>query len=111
MNSELTRQALEKVGNPNVLVNVVSRRVRQLNAGGGGLGRPLVQDTTDEGYASLIEIVELAHQRGLRVVAEGVENEEQLRRVEILRCQRAQGYLLGRPMPAAEFADLLAARR
>jgi EAL domain-containing protein (putative c-di-GMP-specific phosphodiesterase class I) len=71
----------------------------------------LVQDTTDEGYASLIEIVELAHERGLRVVAEGVENEEQLRRVEILRCQRAQGYLLGRPMPAAKFAELLAARR
>ena len=43
MNAELTKKALEKVGNPNVLVNLVSRRVRQLNAGGGGLGRPLVE--------------------------------------------------------------------
>ncbi len=34
---------MEKVGNPNVLVNLVSRRVRQLNAGGGKLGRPLVE--------------------------------------------------------------------
>lgn len=60
MNSELTRQALEKVGNPNVLVNIVSRRVRQLNAGGGGLGRPLVQDTVGLGAAdiALRELVE-----------------------------------------------------
>lgn len=33
VNAELCRKALEKVGNPNVLVNLVSRRVRQLNAG------------------------------------------------------------------------------
>jgi DNA-directed RNA polymerase subunit omega len=60
MNSELCRLALEKVGNPNVLVNVVSRRVKQLNAGGGGLGRPLVQDPTGLGAAdiALREIVE-----------------------------------------------------
>ncbi|HKI70130.1 MAG TPA: DNA-directed RNA polymerase subunit omega, partial [Verrucomicrobiae bacterium] len=43
MNSELSKKALEKVGNPNVLVNLVSRRVRQLNSGGGGLSRPLVE--------------------------------------------------------------------
>lgn len=62
MNSELCRLALEKVGNPNVLVNIVSRRVRQLNAGGGGLGRPLVQDTVGLGAAdiALREIVESA---------------------------------------------------
>ena len=43
MNAELTKKALEKVGNPNVLINLISRRVRQLNAGGGGLGRPLIE--------------------------------------------------------------------
>jgi DNA-directed RNA polymerase subunit omega len=60
MNSELCRLALEKVVNPNILVNVVSRRVRQLNAGGGGLGRPLVKDTVGLGAAdiALREIVE-----------------------------------------------------
>lgn len=71
----------------------------------------LVQDETDDGYRDLIEAVELAHARGLRVVAEGVEDEEQRRRVEILRCHRAQGYLFGRPMSESEFGDLLAARR
>jgi len=60
MNSELCNQALEKVKNPNVLVNVVSRRVRQLNSGGGGLGRPLVKDTAGLGAAdiALREIIE-----------------------------------------------------
>jgi DNA-directed RNA polymerase subunit omega len=43
VNAELTKKALEKVGNPNVLVNLVSRRVRQLNSGGGSLSRPLVE--------------------------------------------------------------------
>ena len=35
MNAELIKKALEIVGNPNILVNLISRRVRQLNAGGG----------------------------------------------------------------------------
>lgn len=60
VNAELCRKALEKVGNANVLVNLVSRRVRQLNSGGGGLSRPLVADTTNLGVAdiALREIVE-----------------------------------------------------
>ncbi|HEX3626851.1 MAG TPA: DNA-directed RNA polymerase subunit omega [Verrucomicrobiae bacterium] len=44
MNAELVKQALEKVGNPNTLVNLISRRVRQLNYGGGGISRPLMSD-------------------------------------------------------------------
>ena len=43
LNAELTRKALEKVGNPNVLVNLISRRVRQLNSGAGAMSRPLVE--------------------------------------------------------------------
>ncbi|MEY2788169.1 MAG: hypothetical protein RLZZ34_1312, partial [Verrucomicrobiota bacterium] len=34
MNSELTKKALELVGNPSTLVNLMSRRVRQLTTGG-----------------------------------------------------------------------------
>ena len=60
MNAELTKKALEKVGNPNILVNLVSRRVRQLNSGTGKLGRPLVADTGHLGAAdiALLEIIE-----------------------------------------------------
>jgi DNA-directed RNA polymerase subunit omega len=60
LNAELTKKALEKVGNPNVLVNLISRRVRQLNSGGGKLGRPLVAETGHLGAAdiALLEIIE-----------------------------------------------------
>ena len=60
MNSELCKRAAEKVGNPNVLVNLVSRRVRQLSASGGGLGRPLVNVPASMGLAdiALTEILE-----------------------------------------------------
>ena len=56
MNAELVKKALEKVENPHVLVNLVSRRVRQLNAG----GRPLLSDTGNLGVADivLLEIIE-----------------------------------------------------
>ncbi len=60
MNSELAKKALEKVGNPNVLVNLVSRRVRQLTSGAGAMSRPLVLDTGNLGVAdvALREIIE-----------------------------------------------------
>ena len=60
MNAELCKKALEKVGNPNVLVNIVSRRVRQLNQGGGGWGRPLTDAPASMGLAdiALKEIIE-----------------------------------------------------
>jgi DNA-directed RNA polymerase subunit omega len=60
LNAELTKKALEKVGNPNVLINLVSRRVRQLNAGAGAMSRPLVTETANLGAAdiALLEIIE-----------------------------------------------------
>ena len=60
MNAELAKKAAEKVGNPNVLINLISRRVRQLNAGGGGLSRPLVDAPPgmSVGDIALREIIE-----------------------------------------------------
>jgi len=60
MNAILVKQALEKILNPNVLVNMASRRVRQLTTGGGGSSRPLVADVTNLGAAdiALMEIIE-----------------------------------------------------
>ena len=61
MNADLTKKALEKVGNPNVLVNLVSRRVRQLNGlSGGAPARPLIAETAGLGAAdiALLEIAE-----------------------------------------------------
>ena len=60
MNATLVKQALEKVPNPQVLVNLVSQRVRQLAAGGGGKNRPLLADVANFGAAdiALMEIIE-----------------------------------------------------
>ena len=60
MNAENCRKALEKVGNPNVLINLVSRRVRQLNSPGGRMSRPLVTVPPSAGAAdiALLEIIE-----------------------------------------------------
>ncbi len=51
--------------------------------------------------------VELAHNLGLEVVAEGVENETHLRLLRALGCDVGQGHFLGRPMPIEAFIDWL----
>lgn len=60
MNAELVKKALEKVLNPNVLVNMVSRRVRQLTSGAGGSCNPLIANVGNLGAAdiALHEIIE-----------------------------------------------------
>jgi hypothetical protein len=60
VNSELCKTALAKVGNPNVLINLVSRRVRQLNSAGGIGSRPLLNDVAGHGAAdiALRELIE-----------------------------------------------------
>jgi EAL domain-containing protein (putative c-di-GMP-specific phosphodiesterase class I) len=70
------------------------------------IDRTIVQEATTSGDL-LATIVLLAKDRGLRTVAEGVETEAQLARVRELGCDRAQGYLIGMPMPLAELDELL----
>jgi PAS domain S-box-containing protein len=48
-------------------------------------------------------IIGLAHSLGLKVCAEGVEDDEQAKLLRLLRCDELQGYLLGRPIPVSEF--------
>jgi diguanylate cyclase (GGDEF)-like protein/PAS domain S-box-containing protein len=56
-----------------------------------------------EGLALVSVIIGLAHALKLKVVAEGVETDEQLRELKLLRCDEMQGYLFARPMPAEIF--------
>lgn len=51
--------------------------------------------------------VQLAQSLGLRVVAEGVEDQRTLDALGALGCDVAQGYFIARPLPAAEFAGWL----
>jgi EAL domain-containing protein (putative c-di-GMP-specific phosphodiesterase class I) len=52
-------------------------------------------------------IVDLGHNLGLRVVAEGVETEEALDSLHSVGCDEVQGYLLARPMPQAKLLEWL----
>ena len=52
-------------------------------------------------------IVALAHSLSLRVVAEGVETEQQLEALRQVGCDRVQGYLTGEPIPADDVSRLL----
>ena len=55
---------------------------------------------------SLVSLGEALH---LKVVVEGIEKEEQMRLLRLMRCDMAQGYLFSRPVPAAEIDALLVA--
>jgi predicted signal transduction protein with EAL and GGDEF domain len=53
----------------------------------------------------------MAHNLGLRVVAEGVETAAQAAFLLQESCEEAQGYLYAKPLPAAEFETFLQGRR
>ncbi len=68
--------------------------------------------TTDADSMTIVStIISLAHSLNLRVVAEGVETEEQARFLRLLRCDELQGYLFGRPVSAKEVAGILSSRQ
>ena len=52
-------------------------------------------------------IIDMAHQLGIRLVAEGVETEEQVAFLRENGCDYIQGYYYYKPMPQAEFLQLL----
>ncbi|HET9443688.1 MAG TPA: EAL domain-containing protein, partial [Acidimicrobiales bacterium] len=63
---------------------------------------------TDDNDAVIVRsTVDLGHNLGLRVVAEGVEDQECRDRLTELGCDLAQGFHLGRPLPPQELADLV----
>ncbi|WP_026431298.1 putative bifunctional diguanylate cyclase/phosphodiesterase [Paracidovorax oryzae] len=71
-----------------------------------GFIRDLPQSADD--MAICAAIIAMGHSLGLAVLAEGVETPEQLAFLRSRGCDRYQGYLCRRPVPAAEFAALLA---
>jgi len=60
-----------------------------------------------EQMAIVSTVISLARALNLKVVAEGVETDEQANLLRLLRCDEVQGYLFGRPMPPEELERLL----
>jgi EAL domain-containing protein (putative c-di-GMP-specific phosphodiesterase class I) len=69
------------------------------------IDRSFVIAMTDapEGLALVSTIISLAHSLKLKVVAEGVETDEQSRLLRLLGCDEMQGFLFSRPLPAEMF--------
>jgi diguanylate cyclase (GGDEF)-like protein len=66
-------------------------------------GIPKMKDNT----AITNAIIGIGHSLGLSLTAEGVETQEQLDYLKEKGCEEAQGFLLGRPMPAQDISLLL----
>ncbi len=73
------------------------------------IDRSFVRDVTEgrEDAAITKAIIALAQNLNLKVIAEGVETEEQLAFLKLQQCDEIQGYLFSRPLPAEEFTRML----
>ena len=76
------------------------------------IDKSFVSDVTNnpDDAALVMTIIALAHNLRLKVVAEGVETEEQLRFLHLMKCDEWQGYLYSKPVTAESFGALLAER-
>ena len=83
--------------------------LRQLPARQLKIDRSFVADieVRPDARAIVGAVIQLAHQLGLRVVAEGVETEGQRDILLVLQCDELQGYLLARPMAVEALDDWL----
>ncbi len=71
----------------------------------------VIEMAVDASDAAIVRsTIDLAHNLGLKVVAEGVESEDAWRHLEALGCDYAQGYYLSRPLPAEAATRLIRER-
>jgi diguanylate cyclase (GGDEF)-like protein/PAS domain S-box-containing protein len=63
------------------------------------IDRSFIHDMGQSDTAIVEAMIKLAHQLHLKVIAEGVELEEQVTRLQEMDCDRVQGFLFGKPMP------------
>ena len=74
------------------------------------IDQSFVMRMAHEGDEKIVtSIIELAHALGLKVIAEGAEDDDTIDRLAELGCDFVQGYGLTRPLPPEDFADWLRA--
>jgi EAL domain-containing protein (putative c-di-GMP-specific phosphodiesterase class I) len=69
----------------------------------------IIEMTTSHHARSIVQtVISLAHSLDLKVIAEGVDHEDQVEMLAALGCDQMQGYLISKPVPAGEIEALLA---
>jgi len=63
-------------------------------------------DKTREGAVFFSAIITMAHALGMRVVAEGVETQDQVSKLKALHCDEVQGFFISRPLPSWQTPDI-----
>jgi diguanylate cyclase (GGDEF)-like protein/PAS domain S-box-containing protein len=69
------------------------------------IDRSFVQDTSAEALAIIDSVAKLGHALGAHVTAEGIETQRQYERIREIGCDKAQGFLLGRPVASHEASE------
>ena len=64
-------------------------------------------ENNDKGVSIITAVLDMARQLDIPAIAEGIETDEQLKLLEILGCEYAQGYYYYRPMPISDYEKLV----
>jgi len=83
--------------------------LKRLPVGELKIDKSFVMGMTDDKDDEIIvrSTIDLGHNMGLKVVAEGVETEAVMLQLGALKCDLVQGYYVSRPMPASQFSEWL----
>ncbi|MEV4689089.1 EAL domain-containing protein [Microbacterium sp. LWH3-1.2] len=84
-------------------------QLKRLHATELKIDRALVADESPSAERTMGAAITVAHDAGIRVVAEGIETTRHLEKATSLGCDRGQGYLFARPMPRRQLDALLTA--
>ena len=63
------------------------------------------EDTVERGKLIVSEVIDLAKKLNMKIVAEGIETEEQVEFLTEQACDLIQGYFYAKPMPVSEFEE------
>jgi len=77
------------------------------------IDRSFIKNITVDNSSSIItrSVIDLAQELKIKLVAEGIENWEQLACLKEMNCYSGQGFIFNKPMPAEEFEKLLVAEK
>lgn len=83
--------------------------LKQLPIGHLKIDKSFIDDISDniDDQAITSSIISMGHNLGITVIAEGVENENQFKKLKELNCDEVQGYYFGRPVTVEAFTQLL----